>query len=242
MFARIARGFSMPLSSFGYMTENKLWGYTILPLVLTAVIVIAMAVFVWVYMLGYIGNKLAFNLSDWPTFLQYVVITFQFILKIVILYLMFTFLLRVFLTLFSILVIPFLSTLVEKILAREGVSTLKISNLEMIGYIFSSIVYNVKLLFAQTFFAILLLFTGPLQPILNFGVSSYFVGRSYFDYVFEMLGRPSEFNKLAKGYRAEATGVGVFSHVFFFVPFIGAVLTPILCVVAATRLFAEKAK
>jgi uncharacterized protein involved in cysteine biosynthesis len=242
MFARIARGISMPLSSFGYMTEKKLWGYTIFPLLLTAVIVIAMAVIVWVYMLGYIGEMLTFDLNDWPKFLQYVAMTFQIILKIVILYLMFTFLLRVFLTLFSILVIPFLSPLVEKILVEEGISTLKISHLEMIGYIFSSIVYNSKLLIAQTFFAVLLLFTGPLQPMLSFGVSSYYVGRSYFDYVFELLGRPRDFDKLAQGYRVEATGVGAFSHVFLFVPFIGAVFTPILCVVAATRLFAAKVK
>ena len=155
----------MPLSSFGYMTEKKLWGYTILPLVITAVIVVAMAVFVWVYMLGYVGDKLAFDVNDWPKFLQYVAVTFQFVLKIVILYLMFTFLLRVFLTLFSILVIPFLSTLVERILLQEDVSTLKISNLEMIGYIFSSIVYNVKLLVVQTFFSLLLLSQQPLRRL-----------------------------------------------------------------------------
>lgn len=242
MFARIARGFSTPLGSFGYMSDNRLWGFAVIPLLLTLAIVVAMAFFVWVYLLGYISDKLAFDVSDWPSFLQFLVAGLQFVLKLVIIYFFFTFLLRVFMALFSIIVIPFLSPLVEKILAKEGVTTIKISNLELVGFIFSSIVYNVKILVVQTIFALLLLFTGPLQPILNFFTSSYFVGRSYFDYVFEMLGKPREFGEMAKGYRAISVGLGMFSHVFLFVPLIGAVFTPILCVVAATRIFAESSK
>ncbi|AFM13371.1 EI24 domain-containing protein [Turneriella parva] len=242
MFARIARGFSAPLSSFGYMSDNKLWGFAVIPLLLTLAIVVAMAFFVWVYLLGYISDKLAFDVSDWPQFLQFLIAGLQFVMKLVIIYFFFTFLLRVFMALFSIIVIPFLSPLVEKILAKEGVTTIKISNLELIGFIFSSIVYNVKILVVQSIFALLLLFTGPLQPILNFFTSSYFVGRSYFDYVFEMLGKPREFGEMAKGYRAISVGVGMFSHVFLFVPIVGAVFTPILCVVAATRIFAESSK
>lgn len=242
MFARIIRGFSMPLGSFAYMTEKKLWGFAVIPLALTGVIVAAMGFFVWVYLLSYIGDKLAFDVSDWPQFLQFMVSALQLVLKLIILYFFFTFLLRVFMALFSIVVIPFMSPLVEKILTAEGLNTLKISNLEVVGFIFSSIVYNVKILIVQTFFAVLLLFTGPLQPFLNFFTSSYFVGRSYFDYVFEMLGRPREFGEMAKGYRAISVGVGVFSHIFLFVPLIGAVFGPLLCVVAATRIFAEGSK
>ena len=61
MFARIARGFSTPLGSFGYMSDNKLWGFAVIPLLLTLAIVVAMAFFVWVYLLGYISDKLAFD-------------------------------------------------------------------------------------------------------------------------------------------------------------------------------------
>lgn len=45
----------------------------------------------------------------------------------------------------------------------------------------------------QAFIALLLLFTGPLQPFSQLRVFDYFLGRSYFDTVFDLLGRPKEF-------------------------------------------------
>lgn len=242
MIARIVRGFSMPLASFSYISDKKLWGYTVIPLLLTAGIVAGMTVLIWFGFLALDSRIPGLDISDWPKILQWLFAAFQFILKLVVLYFLFSLLMRLFLTLFSVIVIPFLSPLVEKILAAEGITTLKISNLELVGFIFSSLVYNVKLLIWQSFVSLLLLLTGPLQPIFNFGASGYFVGRSYFDYVFEMLGRPSQFSQMAKGHRAEALGIGIFSSVFVFVPLAGAVLGPVLSVVAATRIFAEKAR
>ncbi|MBN8221222.1 MAG: hypothetical protein J0L53_09875, partial [Spirochaetes bacterium] len=80
----------------------------------------------------------------------------------------------------------------------------------------------------------------PLQPFLNFFFGSYFLGRSYFDTVFDLLGKPKEFSNMIKGFRSEATGLGVFSTLFIFIPVFGAIFAPVLAVVAATRMFAER--
>lgn len=242
MFDRIGRGIGMPLNGFGYITQKKLWGYTILPLVVTGALVAVLAFLLWVYVLGVVSNALTFDVAHWPAVFRWLFHAFAFIVKILVMYLLFSFLMRIYLSLFAIIVIPFLSPLVEKILNAEGITTMQIKNSEMIGYIFSTIWYSIKMLIWQSFVALLLLFTGPLQPFLNFGFSSYFLGRSYFDTVFDLLGKPKEFNGMMKAYRPEATGLGLFSSLFVFIPFAGAIFAPVLCVVAATRMCAEKSK
>lgn len=242
MIARLTRGIALPIQSFSYISEKRLWGYTVFPLILTAAIVIFLAVLIWIYILGTLGEKLSIRADDLPKILQWLIYTFQFIMKIVVLYLLFTLLMRLFVSLFGIVVIPFLSPLVEKILQKEGFTTITIKNSEWVGYIFSAIAYSIKMLLWQILAAVILLFTGPLQPFLNFGFSSYFLGRSYLDYVLELLNHPAEFDKLVKGMRTEATGIGIFSSGFVFLPFVGPVFAPVLSVVAATRLFVEKSR
>lgn len=117
---------------------------------------------------------------------------------------------------------------------------MEIKGSEIPGYILATIWYSIKMLIWQSFIALLLLFTGPLQPFLNFGFSSYFLGRSYFDTVFDLLGKPKEFGNMIKGFRSEATGLGIFSTLFVFIPVFGTIFAPVLSVVAATRLFAER--
>jgi uncharacterized protein involved in cysteine biosynthesis len=240
MFNRMISGFARPLESFSYMTENRLWGYAVIPLALTAAIVVLLGAGLVVYLAAVEGSLPALNTQDWPAVVRWLVSILGIVLKIIVLLLLFALLMRVFLLLFSVIVIPFMSPLVEKILVAEGFTTLKISGTEMIGFIFAAIIYNVKLLIVQVFAALLLMLSGPLQPALNFFVSGYFIGRSYFDYVFELLGRPQQFAQMARGNRAEATGVGIFSNLFVFVPVVGAILGPLLCVVAATRIYAAK--
>lgn len=240
MFDRLAQGFTAPLKSFTYLTENKLWGYAILPLCLTAAIAVLVAIGIWIFVLSNLNSLLDFRVDDWPAILRGLFYLIRFVLKIVILYLLFSLIMRLFLALFGIVVIPFLSPLVEKILQKEGVAIVTIKNAEWIGYIFSSIVYSVKMLLWQTIVAILLIFTGPLQPALNLFFSSYYLGRSYFDYVLELLGHPAEFSKRIGGLKAEVTGLGLFSSASMFVPVIGPVFSPILSTVAAARIFVEK--
>ncbi|GAB4439510.1 MAG: EI24 domain-containing protein [Turneriella sp.] len=240
MFNRMISSFVKPLESFSYLTEKSLWRYAAIPLALTAGIVVLFGAGLVIYLAGVEGSLPGLNTQDWPAVLRWLVSILGIVLKIIVLLLVFALLMRLFLLMFSIIVIPFMSPLVEKILVAEGVATLKVSGLEMIGFIFATIVYNVKMLIVQMLVALLLMLTGPLQPALNFFVSGYFVGRSYFDYVFELLGRPQQFAQMARGNRAEATGVGIFSNLFVFVPVVGAVLGPLLCVVAATRIYADK--
>lgn len=240
MIARLTRGISLPLQGFSYLSEKKLWGYTVFPLILTAVIVAVLAIVLWATVVNYLVSIMDLDLRNAPVFIQWLFSLFKFIMIIVLLYLAFTVLMRLFVSLFGIIVIPFLSPLVEKILAKEGLATIAIKNSEWVGYVFSAIAYSIKMLLWQTAVAILLIFTGPLQPFLNFGFSSYFLGRSYLDYVLELLNHPAEFDKLVKGMRTEATGIGIFSSGFVFIPFVGPVFAPVLSVVAATRLFVEK--
>jgi len=240
MLERFTTGFSLPLKSFGYLSENKLWGYTILPLALTAVVVALLAFVVWVYVIGHVSSLLDINADSWPAIIRWLFYLVRAVIKLAILYFLFTFVMRFFLALFGIVVIPFLSPLVEKILEKEGVTMLTIKKGEWIGYIFSSIVYSVKMLVWQTLIAILLLFTGPLQPFLNLFFANYFLGRSYFDYVLELVGHPPEFSQRIKGMKTEATGVGFFASASMFVPVVGPVFSPILATVAATRIFVDK--
>ncbi|MBX3723629.1 MAG: EI24 domain-containing protein [Turneriella sp.] len=240
MFERIGRGFSLPLASFSYISQKKLWGYTIFPLILTAGIVALLSFVFWYFVLSYITSWLAVDASNWFFLLRWFYNLFQFIFKLVILYFMFSLVLRLYLALFSIIVIPFLSPLVEKILQGEGITTIQIKGSEMFGYILATIWYSIKMFIWQSFVALLLLFTGPLQPFLNFFFGSYFLGRSYFDTVFDLLGKPKEFSNMIKGFRSEATGLGVFSTLFIFIPVFGAIFAPVLAVVAATRMFAER--
>ena len=240
MLSRMVSGFTKPLESFSYLSQKGLWGYAVIPLALTTAIVVLFGVGLVVYLAGVEGSLPALNTQDWPAVLRWLVSILGIVLKIIILLLLFALLMRVFLLLFSVIVIPFMSPLVEKILVAEGITTLKISGTEMVGFIFAAIVYNFKLLIVQLFAALLLMLSGPLQPALNFFVSGYFIGRSYFDYVFELLDRPQQFAQMARGNRAEATGVGIFSNLFVFVPVVGAILAPLLCVVAATRIYAAR--
>lgn len=240
MFNRMARGFVKPLESFSYISQNRLWGYAIVPLLLTTAIVVLFGAALVIYLASVEGHLPALDTQNWPAILLWLLKILGIVLKIIILLLLFALLMRVFLILFSIVVIPFMSPLVEKILVAEGITTLKIRGLEIIGFIFAALVYNIKMLLLQLLAALLLMLTGPLQPALNFFVSGYFVGRSYFDYVFELLGRPQQFAQMARGYRAEATGLGIFSNLFVLVPVAGAIFTPLLCVVAATRIYATK--
>ncbi len=240
MFSRMALGFAKPLESVSYLSERGLWRYAFLPLLLTAAIVVLFGAGLIIYLAGLEGSLPSLNTQDWPAVFRWLLSILGVVLKIIVLLLLFALLMRFFLLLFSVIVIPFMSPLVEKILIAEGFATLKISGIDMIGYIFATIVYNVKMLLLQLLVALLLIFTGPLQPALNFFVSGYFVGRSYFDYVFELLGKPQQFAQMARGNRAEATGLGIFSNLFVFVPVIGAILAPVLCVVAATRIYAAK--
>ncbi|MBL8032396.1 MAG: EI24 domain-containing protein [Leptospiraceae bacterium] len=240
MFERIGRGIGMPLNSFGYISKHNLWGYMVLPLIVTAVLVGIIAFVLWVYVLGVISNALNFDVSTWPWILKILFSAFTFIVKILVFYLLFSLIMRIYLALFDIIVIPFLSPMVEKILQSEGITTIQIKGSEMVGYILATVWYSIKMLIWQAFIALLLFFTGPLQPFLNFGFSSYFLGRTYFDTVFDLLGRPKEFSNMIKGFRSEATGLGIFSSLFVLIPLIGAIFAPILCVVASTRLYAEK--
>lgn len=240
MFARMLSGFGKPLESFSYLGEKRLWRYAVVPLLLTACTVVLLGVALVIYLLRVEGSLPALNTQDLPTFLRWLVNVLGVVFRIVVFLLLFALLMRVFLLLFSLIVIPFMSPLVEKILAAEGVATLKTSGWEIVGYIFATIVYNVRLLLLQLLVALLLILSGPLQPALNFFVSGYFIGRSYFDYVFELLGRPQQFSRMAQDNRAEATGVGVFSNLLVLVPGVGAILAPLLCVVAATRIYASK--
>jgi uncharacterized protein involved in cysteine biosynthesis len=240
MFGRLLIGFAKPLESFSYLSQNRLWGYALIPLMLTGAIVVLIGAGFVVYLAGIEGGLPTLEMQDWPTVFRWLVSILGIVLKIIILLLLFALLMRVFLLLFSIVVLPFMSPLVEKILVAEGITTLKISGLEIIGFIFAALVYNVKMLFLQLLAALLLMLTGPLQPALNFFVSGYFVGRSYFDYVFELLGRPQQFSQMARAHRAEATGLGIFSNLFVLVPVAGAIFTPLLCVVAATRIYVAK--
>lgn len=242
MLARLTRGISLPLQSFGYISEKKLWGYTVFPLVLTGVIVAVLALVLWATVVSFLVSILDLDLRNAPVFIQWLFSLFKFIMIVVLLYLAFTVLMRLFVSLFGIIVIPFLSPLVEKILQKEGLTTITIKNSEWVGYIFSAIAYSIKMMLWQLLFAVILIFTGPLQPFLNFGFSSYFLGRSYFDYVLELLNHPAQFNQMIRGMRTEATGVGVFSSGFVFIPVIGPVFGPVLCTVAATRLFIEKSR
>jgi uncharacterized protein involved in cysteine biosynthesis len=240
MFERIARGIGLPLNSFGYISQKKLWGYTIFPLIVTAGIVALISFVFWYFVLSYITSWLAVDSTNWFFLLRWFYNLFQFIFKLVIFYLLFSLVLRLYLALFSIIVIPFLSPLVEKILQAEGITTMEIKGSDIPGYILATIWYSIKMLIWQSFVALLLLFTGPLQPFLNFGFSSYFLGRSYFDTVFDLLGKPKEFSTMIKGFRSEATGLGIFSSLFVFIPVFGTIFAPVLSVVAATRLFAER--
>lgn len=240
MLGRLVQGFLKPLESFSYLSEKRLWRYTIIPLLLTFGIVVISGVGLFIYLMHVEGSIPVPDTTQWPAILRWLAAILGVVLKIIVLLLLFALFMRVFLLLFSVVVIPFLSPLVEKILVLEGGETLKIGGVELIGYIFAALVYNIKLLLVQLLFALALVITGPLQPVLNFFVSGYFTGRSYFDYVFELLGRPQQFSQMAKGNRVEATGIGIFSNLFIFVPVIGAILGPVLCVVAATRLYARK--
>ena len=240
MFERIGRGIGLPLNSFGYISQKKLWGYTIFPLILTAGIVAVISLVFWYFVISYLTSWMNVDASNWFFLLRWFYNLFHFIFKLVLFYLMFSFVMRLYLALFSIIVIPFLSPLVEKILHAEGLSTMQIKGSEMAGYILATIWYSIKMLIWQGFVALLLLFTGPLQPFLNFGFSSYFLGRSYFDTVFDLLGKPKEFGAMIKGFRSEATGLGIFSSLFVFIPVFGTIFAPVLCVVAATRMFAER--
>jgi uncharacterized protein involved in cysteine biosynthesis len=240
MFNRMISGFARPLESFSYMTQRRLWGYAVVPLALTAGIVVLLVAGLVIYLASVESILPGFNTQDWPELMRWLYKILGVVLKIIILLLLFAVLMRIYLFLFSIVVIPFLSPLVEKILVAEGMTPLKISGLEIIGFFFAALVYNVKILLLQLLVSLLLLFTGPLQPILNFFASGYFVGRSYFDYVFELLGRPQQFAQMARGNRAEATGVGIFSNLFVLVPVVGVILGPLLCVVAATRIYVAK--
>lgn len=240
MFERIGRGIGLPLNSFSYISQKKLWGYTIFPLIVTAGIVALLSFVFWYFVLSYLTSWLNFDSTNWFFLFRWFFNLFQFIFKLVIFYLLFSLVLRLYLALFSIIVIPFLSPLVEKILQAEGLSTMEIKGSEIPGYILATIWYSIKMLIWQSFIALLLLFTGPLQPFLNFGFSSYFLGRSYFDTVFDLLGKPKEFGNMIKGFRSEATGLGIFSTLFVFIPVFGTIFAPVLSVVAATRLFAER--
>jgi uncharacterized protein involved in cysteine biosynthesis len=241
MFEKMMRGIGMPMGCFSYISENNLWGYTVFPLLVTAALVAVISFVLWVYVFSALSGWLAVDVATWPSLFRWLFSAFHFIMKIVLFYLLFSLILRIYLTLFAIVVIPFLSPLVEKILQREGIDTLQIKGAEIIGFIIGSIFYNLKILIWQLLISLVLLLTGPLQPFLNFGFSSYFLGRSYFDYVFEMLGRPREFSNMAKRFRSEAMGLGIFSSMIVFIPVLGAIFAPVLCVVAATRLYAEKA-
>ncbi|MBN8222536.1 MAG: hypothetical protein J0L53_16585, partial [Spirochaetes bacterium] len=161
MFERIGRGFSLPLASFSYISQKKLWGYTIFPLILTAGIVALLSFVFWYFVLSYITSWLAVDASNWFFLLRWFYNLFQFIFKLVILYFMFSLVLRLYLALFSIIVIPFLSPLVEKILQGEGITTIQIKGSEMFGYILATIWYSIKMFIWQSFVALLLLFTGP---------------------------------------------------------------------------------
>ncbi len=240
MFERIGRGIGMPINSFGYISEKKLWGHMVLPLLVTAILVAVISFLLWVYVFGLLSSALSFDVAHWPWIFRILFSAFAFIVKILVFYLLFSFIMRIYMSLFDIIVIPFLSPLVEKILISEGITTITIKNSELFGYILATIWYSIKMLIWQAFIALLLLFTGPLQPFLNFGFSSYFLGRSYFDTVFDLLGKPKEFSAMIKGFRSEAFGLGFFSSVFVLIPVLGAIFAPILCVVAATRLYAEK--
>ncbi|HRP69651.1 MAG TPA: EI24 domain-containing protein [Turneriella sp.] len=240
MFERIGRGISLPLNSISYITEKKLWGYTVFPLLLTAGVAALLGFLFWFFLLSSITAWLQVDTVNWFFLLRWFYYLFEFIFKLVFFYFLFSFMLRVYLVLFSVIVIPFLSPVIEKILHAEGIDTLPIKASEIFGYIVSTVWYSIKMLLLQGGVALLLLFTGPLQPFLNFFSSSYFIGRSYFDLVFDLVGRPREFSGMIQGNKAEATGLGVFSSVFVFIPVVGVILAPLLCVVAATRLFAEK--
>ncbi|MBS0616974.1 MAG: EI24 domain-containing protein [Spirochaetes bacterium] len=242
MFERLGRGFSMPWNTFSYMTEKRLWGHTVFPLVLTAAIVVALGFVFWFFVLSYVDNAIKIDANAWPWFIKWFISLFQFIVKIVIVYFLFSVLLNIYIGLFAVVVVPFLTPVVDRILQSEGFTTLQIKNSELFGYIVATIWHMLKRLLWQIFISLLLLFTGPFQPVLNFFFGSYFIGRSYFEIVFDLLGRPKEFNRMAQNVRSEATGLGIFSSVIVFIPFIGALLAPILSTVAATRLFAERAR
>lgn len=242
MLAQFAAGFLAPIESIGYLNRNRLWKYAVLPLFLSAAVVFVFftLALIWIFSLDL--SALENVASNWHPLLQWLIAFLGIVFKIIVLLLVFIILMRFYLLLYSIMVVPFLSPLVEKILQLEGLESIKVSMLEIFNYVIATIIYNIKLLLMQLLISLLLLLVGPLQPVLNFFVTGYFTGRSCYDYVFELLSKPQQFAALARPHLLEMTGVGVFTNLAMAVPVLGTIFVPLLSVVAATRLYIQHYK
>ncbi|MBV6494177.1 MAG: Sulfate transporter CysZ [Turneriella sp.] len=242
MFERIGRGFSFPLQGINYITQHKLWGSMVLPILLTAVLLALLVFLFWFFLFSQIGTWLQIDPTNWFFLLRWFYNIFAFVFKVVVFYYLLSLSLIIYFGLFGIVVGPFLTPVIEKILRAENIPVIQLTFAQQIASILAILWQTVKTLLFQGVLSLLFLLTGPLQPVLNFGFSSYFLGRDNFFLVFELIGMPNEFKTRIKEFRPEATGLGAFSTVFVFIPILGALFAPLLTAVAATRLYIQKKK
>lgn len=143
-----------------------------------------------------------------------------------------------------IILSPILSIISEKV--EVNITGDRGKRFSLFGEIFRAIRFNIRNLYKEIFYTIILLLLGfipafsPFAPIAIFLVQGYYLGLGFMDFYMERHFSYSESIRLGKDNRLWLSGLGTATGFTLLIPFLGFFIAPILATIAATEFGIKK--
>lgn len=143
-----------------------------------------------------------------------------------------------------IILSPILSIISEKV--EVSLTGDRGKRFSLFGEVFRAIRFNLRNLYKEIFYTIILLVLGfipafsPFAPIAIFLVQGYYLGLGFMDFYMERHFSYSESIRLGKANRLWLSGLGTATGFTLLIPFLGFFIAPILTTIAATEFGIKK--
>jgi len=227
---RFLHGFSFFFKGIRFITKHSLWKYTVIPSLLSLITSLFLILFVFTEISHSIISRVGHSDGMFSGIIVAAVWIFSAFLSFLITILLYR-------IISSLLVTPFLGTLLEKTIFILHENMTKQTILTEIKNIFYTIWINLKFSIIGIVFLIISLPLGPFQIFVMIFVEGYFLGRASFDPVFETESvNIHERNSLVKQHFYEILGLGSAFFLFLMVPAIGILIAPAAGMVGAAMI------
>ncbi len=234
---RLVNGFQSFFDGIGFLSEHRLWRYTIMPGIISLVLLLVIGTAVYLFAAEYLLS-LTTNLQSDSAWIEWLLSGLRLVIKLVVLIASIVIAVFLYRTLAGVIVIPFLGPLLERIeiiLTGQKIQTTITKDMmnALVG-----IWVSVKYLLVEITLLLVTIPLGPLQPVIMTGVSGYFLGRGMFDYLLEKHSNTLKQRKtMAREFWPEMEGLGVMHFICLMIPIMGPMLAPAASLTGAALLF-----
>ena len=244
LFTNFKKGFNTYGQAHRFILKNRLWPYVLIPALINIILILVLIFGGW-QLIGKFTDYIfeITGLSGTPEgFFKYLVLALQWVLRLLLHFILILFYVSIYRYIVLILVSPALAILSEKCVGILTGTTNPFHLGRFIHDVGRGILIALRNSLIEFMYMILLFFVsfipviGFFSPVVLFFITCYFYGFSMIDYSNELyrMNIRQSVRFVRKNMGLSIANGMVFYFIFFFIPVIGFMIAPAYAVVAAT--------